>query len=194
MQTYGRRWLAKILGGHDAQIREVGEMAMEEVEKGNGGRVYDGGQDEDGCGGAGEEGNGVVCEGGVEMDAGEGAAGDNYARCAGGTDELFQAGYRCVGEGGEGRGGEGQGRDGVELQFAEGGGETEEAGDVVIEGEGGGEVDEVWEWGGVGEDPGGVCVEEEVEGDEFGHVLKCGSEEGVEAGKDRCGGVDGDVE
>lgn len=47
---------------------------------------------------------------------------------------------------------------------------------------------------GVGEDPGGGGVDEEVEGVEVGHVAECGGEEGVEVGKYGGEGVYGDVE
>ena len=156
----------------------MGKVAEEELQEGEGGRVCDGSKDEDGCGGACEEGDVVVWEGGcVEMDARDGAAGHDQGRGARRADELLEAWEGRVGEGREGGGGE-EG-DGVELELAEGRGALEEADDVVVEGEGGGEVGEGGVGCGAGEDPGGVWVEAEVEGTEVGHVGEGVGEETV---------------
>jgi len=70
VQTYGWGWLEEVLRGHDAQIRKVGQMAVEELQEGDRGRVCDCTQDEHGGGRAGQQRNVLLCEGGaVEMDA-----------------------------------------------------------------------------------------------------------------------------
>ena len=72
----------------------------------------------------------------------------------------------------------------------------EEADDVVVKGEGAGEMDEVGIGGactGVAQDPAGGGVDEEMEGVQLGHVLHGHGEDAVEAGEERGDGIQGDV-
>lgn len=89
MCTYGGRRLEEVLGGHDAEICEVGEVAVEKLQKGDRGRIGDCTEHEHGRGGAGEEGDVVFWEDAVEVDALDWPAGHDGGGGAGRADELF---------------------------------------------------------------------------------------------------------